>query len=102
MIGGCNLVGYLFSAALETHKITDLVGVGSFVAAAVSLSIRNPAVLTNIAQKGLVKGITLDTARVLMVNGIVILWGTRLSAFLFQRVLKLGEDKRLKAVSKCC
>jgi hypothetical protein len=25
VIGGCNLVGYLFSAAVETHKITDLV-----------------------------------------------------------------------------
>eukprot|EP00596_Hydrurales_sp_CCMP1899_P004469 CAMPEP_0119035122 /NCGR_PEP_ID=MMETSP1177-20130426/2088_1 /TAXON_ID=2985 /ORGANISM="Ochromonas sp, Strain CCMP1899" /LENGTH=233 /DNA_ID=CAMNT_0006993055 /DNA_START=41 /DNA_END=739 /DNA_ORIENTATION=+ len=91
VIGGCNLIGYLFSAAVETHKITDLVGVGSFVAAAVSLTVRNPALM----QKGLIKSITLDSARVLVVNGLVIAWGARLSSFLFTRVLKLGEDKRL-------
>ena len=44
VIGGCNLVGFMASAAFETHKITDLVGVGSFVTAAVSLSLRNPAI----------------------------------------------------------
>jgi steroid 5-alpha reductase family enzyme len=98
VIGGCNLIGYLFSAAVETHKITDLVGVGSFVAAAVSLTVRNPALINNFVQKGLVKSITLDTARVLIVNGIVIVWGARLSTFLFTRVLKLGEDKRLDQV----
>jgi steroid 5-alpha reductase family enzyme len=47
---------------------------------------------------GLMKAINLDTARVLIVNGIVIAWGTRLSTFLFTRVLKLGEDKRLDKV----
>ena len=46
VIGGCNLVGFIASAAFETHKITDLVGVGSFVAAAISLSLRNPAIFT--------------------------------------------------------
>lgn len=112
VIGGCNFVGYVASAAFETHKITDLVGVGSFVAAAVSLTVRNPALLTPIStipsatnagvlgkclQIGAIKVCT-GTARVLLANGLVIIWGARLSTFLFNRVLKLGEDKRLDEV----
>lgn len=114
VIGGCNFVGYMASAAFETHKITDLVGVGSFVAAAVSLTLRNPALLTptsvipaaaNVGvlgkcmQIGAVQVCT-GTARVLIANGLVIIWGARLSTYLFNRVLKLGEDKRLDKVKR--
>lgn len=112
VIGGCNFVGYVASAVLETHKITDLVGVGSFVAAAVSLTVRNPVLLTPIStipaatnagvlgkclQIGAIKVCT-GTSRVLLANGLVIIWGARLSTYLFNRVLKLGEDKRLDKV----
>ena len=41
VVGGCNLGGYIATACLETHKITDLVGVGSFVVAVGSLTYRN-------------------------------------------------------------
>ena len=113
VIGGCNLVGFIASAAFETHKITDLVGVGSFVAAAISLSLRNPAIFTRMkVTDALGKGegalgklmnigklnLDLGTARVLIVNSLVIIWGARLSTYLFHRVLKLGEDKRLDKV----
>jgi hypothetical protein len=114
VIGGCNFVGYVASAVFETHKITDLVGVGSFVAAAVSLTMRNPALLTPIStipaaananagimgkcvQIGAIRACT-GTARVLIANSLVIIWGARLSTYLFNRVLKLGEDKRLDKV----
>ena len=108
VIGGCNLAGYITSAALETHKITDLVGVGSFVAAAVTLTLRNPAVFTRkIGNEAVSRALqfggfdlSLQTARVLIVNSIVVAWGVRLSTYLFNRVLKLGEDKRLDKVSQ--
>lgn len=114
VIGGCNLVGFIASAGLETHKITDLVGVGSFVAAALSLSLRNPAVFNRmkvipfVAESGVLGrlsqlgelNINFGTARVLIANGIVIIWGARLSTYLFHRVLKLGEDKRLDKVDQ--
>ena len=114
VIGGCNLVGFLASAGLETHKITDLVGVGSFVAAALSLSLRNPAIFNRmkvipfVAERGVLGRLTqfgelnvnFGTARVLIANGIVIIWGARLSTYLFHRVLKLGEDKRLDKVGQ--
>ena len=111
VIGGCNFAGFAISAALETHKITDLVGVGSFVAAAVSLTLRNPTLytpvaITSSAKAGLLAGffrvgkfhVSLNSARVLISNGLVILWGVRLSTYLFTRVLKLNEDKRLNKV----
>ena len=114
VIGGCNLAGFAISAALETHKITDLVGVGSFVAAAVSLTLRNPALYTPIAISSSVKAgflaeffrvgkfhVSLNSGRVLIANGLVILWGARLSTYLFNRVLKLNEDKRLNKVTFC-
>lgn len=34
---GCNAAGFLLSAVLETHKLTDLVGAGSFAAASAAL-----------------------------------------------------------------
>ena len=37
----------------------------------------------------------LSNLRMSLVNGAVILWGTRLSGFLFYRVMTLGEDNRL-------
>eukprot|EP01041_Mallomonas_annulata_P014942 gene14942-31730_t len=87
VIGACNLAGFTATALFETHKITDLVGVGAFVAATVSLQSRygrNP--LTNL--------------RLTLINGAVIAWGARLSGFLFYRVLKLGDDKRLESFFK--
>jgi hypothetical protein len=110
VIGGCNFVGYAVSAAFETHKITDLVGVGSFVAAAISLTLRNPELLSKVAVKSpflaeqqirigplhLCRG----TARVFIANSLVIIWGARLSTYLFNRVIQLGEDKRLRKVQK--
>lgn len=89
IIGGCNAAGYVITAALETHKITDLVGAGSFVAAAAYLSYSNGVFtwkfLTDLQQP-----------KLLLINGGVMLWGVRLATYLFNRVLLLGEDKRLR------
>ena len=38
IVGALNAIGFVISAVFTTHKITDLVGVGSFIVAAVSLS----------------------------------------------------------------
>jgi steroid 5-alpha reductase family enzyme len=80
IIGGLNLAGYVATVALETHKITDLIGVGSFGIAAYSL--HRPGLLQS-------------NPRAFLMNAIVIAWSARLSTFLFSRVVKLGEDKRL-------
>lgn len=84
VVGACNAVGYAITAALETHKITDLVGAGSFVAATVALSHKNGLFVQ-----------PLQYPKLALVNLGVAVWGTRLASFLFQRVLQVGEDKRL-------
>ena len=38
IVGALNAIGFLISAIFSTHKITDLVGVGSFVVAVVSIN----------------------------------------------------------------
>jgi hypothetical protein len=68
LIGGCNAFGYLATALLETHKLTDLVGVGSFVVAASSYFYRAGS---------------LQNTRAALANGIVITWGTRLGYLFF-------------------
>jgi steroid 5-alpha reductase family enzyme len=80
IVGGLNAAGWVTTAALETHKITDLIGVGSFGVAAISLH-----------QPGLFQ----SNPRAFFMNTIVMVWSARLSTFLFSRVMKLGEDKRL-------
>lgn len=85
VVGGCNILGYAVTAALETHKITDLVGAGSFVAATLALSQKNNLISAPLSYPVLT-----------LVNAGVALWGTRLSLFLFQRVLQVGDDKRFE------
>lgn len=89
VVGACNLAGFACTAVLETHKLTDLVGAGSFVVAAFSLSRRN-GLLNLETFKNFRK------SRQLLINGVVMIWGSRLASFLFGRVLHVGEDKRLK------
>ena len=84
VVGGCNAVGFGITALLETHKITDLVGAGSFVVATTALSIKN-----NLHQY------PLQNIKLSLINVGVMIWGIRLASFLFQRVLQVGEDKRL-------
>jgi steroid 5-alpha reductase family enzyme len=101
---GCNAAGYVLTAALETHKLTDLVGCGSFVASAVALTVKagGPTLLFK------------TNPRAMVLNGLVMFWGARLGSYLFQRVLQIGEDKvcdlysihtfqaiRLFSTSKC-
>jgi steroid 5-alpha reductase family enzyme len=58
--------------------------------------LRNPALGGPSAAFGAkILSLTADNARVFLVNAGVVLWGSRLSTYLFHRVLKLGEDKRL-------
>jgi steroid 5-alpha reductase family enzyme len=84
VVGGCNAIGYAVTALLETHKITDLVGAGSFVAATAAL-----------VQKNNIFANPLMFPKLTLVNLGIMLWGTRLAMFLFKRVLQVGEDKRL-------
>mmetsp|Transcript_40809 Transcript_40809/g.36012 ORF Transcript_40809/g.36012 Transcript_40809/m.36012 type:complete len:287 (-) Transcript_40809:53-913(-) len=79
LILGINAVGFGITAMTRTHKITDLVGVGTFGIA---------ACYTLYRAKNSDK-----TKRMLTLC--VCLWSLRLSSFLFLRVLKAGEDKRL-------
>ena len=116
VVGSLNAAGFLASAVFSTHKITDLVGVGSFVAATASLSLRNHALFsrnlktftnhataTSLVQNlkdvatGVLefRGVNIGNIRLALANGVVLVWGVRLATFLFGRVLALGEDKRL-------
>jgi hypothetical protein len=63
IVGGLNFAGYLITAATETHKITDLIGVGSFVVASGNL---------------LMKKNVFSNPRLLLINVGVMLWGARL------------------------
>jgi steroid 5-alpha reductase family enzyme len=64
------------------------------VVATLSLSHRNQLLQPN--PKFLSVSNIDNLIRVGIVNGIVILWGTRLALYLFSRVLTVGEDKRLR------
>lgn len=86
-VGGCNAVGFAMTALLETHKLTDLVGAGSFVAATLTMSYQNQLIKGSI--------FNMQSPKLVLVNLGVILWGTRLATYLFSRVLQVGEDKRL-------
>mmetsp|Transcript_18779 Transcript_18779/g.25787 ORF Transcript_18779/g.25787 Transcript_18779/m.25787 type:complete len:324 (+) Transcript_18779:82-1053(+) len=85
VIGGLNLAGFAVTAALETHKLTDLVGAGSFVASAVLCARRA-------AGPGGVGALPLRAA---LLAGAGAAWGTRLAGYLFRRVLYVGGDDRL-------
>jgi steroid 5-alpha reductase family enzyme len=89
LIFGCNLFGYAATVAFETHKLTDLIGAGSFVVATVYLSYQNEL------HRNIILG-EFQHKKLILVNIGVVLWGVRLSTFLFSRVLKVGEDKRLR------
>ena len=88
VIGSSNLVCFGLTTVFETHKLTDLVGVGSFVLATASLSHKYEIFIkpTNI--------------RIALINSLVIMWGARLSTHLFSRVLNTHEDKRLRPLFK--
>ena len=88
VVGGCNLVGYGITAVLETHKLTDLVGCGSFVVATLSLSNSN-GLLANIRNGNF------SHSKIIAINLAIVIWGSRLATYLFHRVLNVGEDKRL-------
>lgn len=88
VVGSCNLIGYGITTIFETHKITDLVGCGAFVAVTLSLSHKNK-LLSNVLSGNF------SHSKIVAINIAIILWGTRLSTYLFQRVLQIGEDKRL-------
>mmetsp|Transcript_12921 Transcript_12921/g.16997 ORF Transcript_12921/g.16997 Transcript_12921/m.16997 type:complete len:312 (+) Transcript_12921:34-969(+) len=80
VIGSLNLVGFALTAALETHKLTDLVGAGSFVVSAIACAIKSNS---------------WEFVRPTVLNACITLWGTRLAGYLFRRVLKVGGDDRL-------
>lgn len=81
LVGGINVVGFLITAITKTHKITDLLGAGSFVVATVHMTFLN----VEEKSKNLVG----------IVNVLVIVWGVRLAGYLFYRILHTHEDKRL-------
>mmetsp|Transcript_47617 Transcript_47617/g.58537 ORF Transcript_47617/g.58537 Transcript_47617/m.58537 type:complete len:288 (-) Transcript_47617:69-932(-) len=80
VIVGLNAVGFTITMMSKSHKITDLVGTGAFGAAAVYCLYKSK-------NKG-------PTAKMLTLSAT--LWSARLALFLFARVNKLGEDKRLR------
>ena len=77
---GANAGGFLITSIFETHKITDLVGTGSFAVAALYGLLKSKNAYAT--QKAL--------------TYCSVLWSIRLSSFLFYRVCTVGEDKRLK------
>ena len=89
VIASVNGVGFLITAATESHKITDLCGTSAFLAsawathAAASKAAGRPALGAGAPGRSL--ALTLLTTA----------WGVRLSAYLFGRVVRVGKDDRL-------
>jgi steroid 5-alpha reductase family enzyme len=88
VVGGLNFVGYSVTALTGTHKITDLVGTGAFVASSILCSWKSHGSFRNMP------------LRPLAINLAVGVWGVRLASYLFYRILKTGEDDRLKGFFK--
>lgn len=77
----CNAVGWSISIFTKSHLHLDLIGTGAFVAAGIIPLIRSTAMVA--------------TGRVKLSAAMVALWATKLSSFLFFRVLNTGHDARL-------
>eukprot|EP01031_Cornospumella_fuschlensis_P046653 gene46653-57137_t len=90
VVGGANAVGFAITAAFRTHQITDLVGVGSFVLATINLSRNQMHGSSDIVLGNLLRN------RLFWINAGVMIWGSRLASFLFNRILLIKEDYRLK------
>ena len=88
IVGSSNAVGFGLTTVFETHKLTDLVGAGSFVLATASLSHKY-----GIFNKPI-------NLRIALINSMVMMWGARLATHLFSRVLYTHEDKRLSQFFK--
>jgi steroid 5-alpha reductase family enzyme len=86
LIFSLNFVGYLITVLTGTHKITDLIGVGSFVAVTYMYTFGS----------GSAHNLVDINPRAAVGNALVGIWGLRLATFLFARCLRLGEDKRLR------
>lgn len=89
VIGGINLMGFGITAGAHTHKLTDLCGSGAFVASATASLYLNRAHLGKVAANGL-------APRSVILTLAVGLWGARLGAHLFERILKSDKDPRLE------
>ncbi|RYG65176.1 DUF1295 domain-containing protein [archaeon] len=90
VVGGANAVGFAITATFKTHQITDLVGVGSFVLATVNLTRNQLQGNQDLVLAQLIK------SRIFWINAGVMVWGSRLASFLFNRILLIKEDYRLK------
>ena len=82
-------VGFLVTAATQSHKITDLCGTSAFIASAwATHAAACKAAGRPVAGRG-------APGRSLALTLLTTAWGVRLSAYLFGRVLKTGKDERL-------
>lgn len=82
---GTNTVGFLIAAITKTHKITDLVGTGTFAVAAWA---------THIAATRANNLSVFEPNKPLFLTLAVTAWSIRLGGYLFYRVLKTKTDKR--------
>lgn len=87
VIGSANVAGFTLSAALQTHILTDLVGVGSFVLTTLRLS--------SLQKAGQLTVVPFWDNRLLLMNSLIGIWGVRLATYLFHRITYIKEDKRL-------
>eukprot|EP00929_Paragymnodinium_shiwhaense_P102453 TRINITY_DN65648_c0_g1_i1.p1 TRINITY_DN65648_c0_g1~~TRINITY_DN65648_c0_g1_i1.p1 ORF type:complete len:356 (-),score=27.57 TRINITY_DN65648_c0_g1_i1:220-1287(-) len=78
VLGAFNALGFLISLATGSHLHLDLIGTGAFVFAA-------------LLSRGTGLASRVSTAA-------VVLWGTRLAAFLFYRALQVQHDARLEVL----
>lgn len=88
VIGSANIAGFTLSAALQTHILTDLVGVGSFVLTTLRL--------TSLQKAGQLTTLPWWDNRLLLLNSLIGIWGARLASYLFHRITYIKEDKRLE------
>jgi hypothetical protein len=84
VILGCNAVGYILSALFETHKLTDLVGAGSFAVSAAALLrglvAKEDAAAAATTGEGAISLALNRNPRAAIACVLVMLWGSRLGA----------------------
>eukprot|EP00179_Madagascaria_erythrocladioides_P005807 CAMPEP_0198312428 /NCGR_PEP_ID=MMETSP1450-20131203/3800_1 /TAXON_ID=753684 ORGANISM="Madagascaria erythrocladiodes, Strain CCMP3234" /NCGR_SAMPLE_ID=MMETSP1450 /ASSEMBLY_ACC=CAM_ASM_001115 /LENGTH=109 /DNA_ID=CAMNT_0044015373 /DNA_START=21 /DNA_END=347 /DNA_ORIENTATION=+ len=93
VVVGMNAAGFCVTAATKTHKITDLTGTAAFAASTLATAYAATAAAPGASPVAVWRAMPLRTQ---LLAACVSLWSARLGSHLFARVVRVGEDRRLR------